>query len=394
MDITALIENFLAYDDASTITDDISAILGCPVLVVSSVFKLVSCAHPADFADEVYMDTLRQGEMSYEFVSLMKKQPGAEHGSVFMNIPGSQYLRRYSELRHSGVLVGYLICVDTAGNLRNRPERDFVLMEAVLAKQLIFEYHRSQIISNDAEEVLINLLTGRYESEAAFQIQASATFLAELDAERIALVDMEPGETQAVRESALKAELCRAFYGSHPFMYDGEMILFLGPKHDTRLFDALAERFGLRVVISDPYGSLYNLPRAYANAKGVMEYIKERGRTRIAKVGHYRELLILRQLENSRELMHPAVRELEAYDRRHGTDYCRTLLSYILHHHSLQDTCISLNLHRNTVLYRVNKLKYDFGIDLDDMTESLGLIISAAMAVYAQDEAQFIKKDA
>ena len=92
--------------------------------------------------------------------------------------------------------------------------------------------------------------------------------------------------------------------------------------------------------------------------------------------------------------MHPAVRELEAYDRRHGTDYCRTLLSYILHHHSLQDTCISLNLHRNTVLYRVNKLKYDFGIDLDDMTESLGLIISAAMAVYAQDEAQFIKKDA
>ena len=40
MDITALIENFLAYDDASTITDDISAILGCPVLVVSSVFKL------------------------------------------------------------------------------------------------------------------------------------------------------------------------------------------------------------------------------------------------------------------------------------------------------------------------------------------------------------------
>ena len=146
-------------------------------------------------------------------------------------------------------------------------------------------------------------------------------------------------------------------------------------------------------MISDPYGSLYNLPRAYANAKGVMEYIKERGRTRIAKVGHYRELLILRQLENSRELMHPAVRELEAYDRRHGTDYCRTLLSYILHHHSLQDTCISLNLHRNTVLYRVNKLKYDFGIDLDDMTESLGLIISAAMAVYAQDEAQFIKKD-
>ena len=76
MDITALIENFLAYDDASTITDDISTILGCPVLVVSSVFKLVSCAHPADFTDEVYMDTLRQGEMSYEFVSLMKKQPG------------------------------------------------------------------------------------------------------------------------------------------------------------------------------------------------------------------------------------------------------------------------------------------------------------------------------
>lgn len=33
MNISTLLENFLSYDDAATITEDVSAILSCPVLV-------------------------------------------------------------------------------------------------------------------------------------------------------------------------------------------------------------------------------------------------------------------------------------------------------------------------------------------------------------------------
>ena len=220
MDISTLLENFLSYDDAATITEDVSAILSCPVLVVNSAFKVAACAYPPGFDDALFLGTVHRREMSYEFVSLMHSMPGAETGCVYMNVPGSPYLRRFSELRHRGVLLGYLICVDTAGDLRERPDGDYRLIEAVLSKQLIFEYHRSQICTNDAESVLANLLAGAYENEAAFQIQASATFLSGLDGGRIALVTMDGGRDLSAQSAPVEDVLARRFYASHPLVHD------------------------------------------------------------------------------------------------------------------------------------------------------------------------------
>ena len=94
-------------------------------------------------------------------------------------------------LRHGGVLLGYLICVDVRGDLERRAENDLPWIEALIAKQMIFVYHRRQVISNDAEDVLCRLLDGEYKDETYFQIQASSTFLASLAAERIAVISLE-----------------------------------------------------------------------------------------------------------------------------------------------------------------------------------------------------------
>ena len=89
--------------------------------------------------------------------------------------------------------------------------------------------------------------------------------------------------------------------------------------------------------------------------------------------------------------MQSGVAAAAEHDRRHGTEYCLTLFTYILCHHSLQDTCESLSLHRNTVLYRINRLKTDFGLDPDSVAERFNIFISAAMAVYAQDAGRFVE---
>ena len=390
MDISTLLENFLSYDDAATITEDVSAILSCPVLVVNSAFKVVACAYPPGFDDALFLGTVHRREMSYEFVLLMHSMPGAETGCVYMNVPGSPYLRRFSELRHRGVLLGYLICVDTAGYLRERPDGDYRLIEAVLSKQLIFEYHRSQICTNDAESVLANLLAGAYENEAAFQIQASATFLSGLDGGRIALVTMDGRRDLSAQSAPVEDVLARRFYASHPLVHDECIILFLNDSHDLRLFDALAESYELHVVISDPYEKLFLLPRTYENARRVLDRTKH-GSRRVVRAEAYHGALIMERLEDCGALMQSGVAAAAEHDRRHGTEYCLTLFTYILCHHSLQDTCESLSLHRNTVLYRINRLKTDFGLDPDSAAERFNIFISAAMAVYAQDAGRFVE---
>jgi DNA-binding PucR family transcriptional regulator len=77
--------------------------------------------------------------------------------------------------------------------------------------------------------------------------------------------------------------------------------------------------------------------------------------------------------------MLPAVRALGERDREDDTLYCLTLYTYLCCHRSLQDTCARLFTHRNTVLYRIRKLKEEYDIPVDDPEQHLALLVSSAM---------------
>ncbi len=62
--------------------------------------------------------------------------------------------------------------------------------------------------------------------------------------------------------------------------------------------------------------------------------------------------------------------------------------------HSLQETCKRLFLHRNTVQYRIRKLRDDFGIDVIDSGLTLHRLLSLALVLIEMGEdALFIEHD-
>ena len=83
-------------------------------------------------------------------------------------------------------------------------------------------------------------------------------------------------------------------------------------------------------------------------------------------------------------IMNELVAALDERDRADGTLYCLTLYTYLICHHSLRETCERLYTHRNTVLYRIRKLKEDFDIPVDDPAMHLALLLSSAMMLMEQ----------
>ena len=122
------------------------------------------------------------------------------------------------------------------------------------------------------------------------------------------------------------------------------------------------------------------LPEVYSATRELMETLLPRMPHPFAVAAEdYQALMQLRHMAQRRDLVLPAVRALGERDREDDTLYCLTLYTYLCCHRSLQETCARLFTHRNTVLYRVRKMREEFDIPLDDPDRHLALLLSAAM---------------
>lgn len=80
--------------------------------------------------------------------------------------------------------------------------------------------------------------------------------------------------------------------------------------------------------------------------------------------------------QTSADLCHPALRKLLAYDQKHQSDFAHTLKVYLSNERSNVETAKALNLHRNSLSYRLAKLQELLEADLDDADTRLHLMLS------------------
>lgn len=397
MDLQTLMQDFFQTDNLKLLMVDTSALFGCPVMIVDDAFHPVSWHRTADFRDPLFQMSIDRGELSYEISTmLINSKRMARKGEVYMALTGSPHRRRLSPLVAGGIRVGYLIMVDVRGTLRSADRSVLSQVESVLAKQLFFENNRSRVALSTEEEVLLHLLEGKFASEPLFRAQAAAVGLGGFHPHRFALVNLELYHSADLSENALRGALTASFPDSRPLLYNGDVLLFLGESPDFAELNRLAEQFRLRAVVSAPLDSLYALPRGYAAAREILEYLLP-GATKpfVAAAERYHTLMLLRRAAGQPELADSRVRALAERDAAEGSLYCRTLYTYLACHHSLQETCARLYTHRNTVLYRVRRMKEDFGIPLDDPDQHLPLLLAAALALLAAGEdALFVPAEA
>ncbi|MBQ3425453.1 MAG: helix-turn-helix domain-containing protein [Clostridia bacterium] len=377
MDLQTFLNDFMNKDDLDLLVRDASALFGCPAMVVDMAFNAVAWHAPEGFDDVPFRDSAKRGSLTYEAGSLLI---GSTARARFVTLRDSPYRRRFSLLVTGGVPVGYLILVDVEDRLAREDLRVFSAVESALAKQLMLESNRGGSVQNTEESVLQHLLEGRFTDEGLFELQAEGAGLKYMAPRRVALANLELYRSTNWSENALRSTILDVFPMSKPLIHDGGVVFFLNSDPDMELFRHLAERFNLRVVISGPIGRLFDLPKVYGGAKELMEALLPLASGPFAvRMEDYQGLMMLRHMAERGDLMLPQVRALGERDRAEGSLYCLTLYTYLACHRSLQETCERLFTHRNTVLYRVRKLREEYDIPLDDPDMHLVVLLSSAM---------------
>jgi len=75
---------------------------------------------------------------------------------------------------------------------------------------------------------------------------------------------------------------------------------------------------------------------------------------------------------------------LLAHDQENNTEYVKTLEQYIKDKYNITKAARNLHLHRNTLVYRMDKIREILGLPLDDEEEffSLQMALSALKLCY------------
>lgn len=388
-DTAALMADFFAQDDLARLTVDAGELLDCPLMVIDDAFRVAAHYAPPGFTDPLFDRAVQQG-------AIISRSPALSAGAPdYVEVADGTRLRRFAPLISAGVRLGYLVCVDIDGHLADIPAETFRTVETVLAKQLFVEASRQDKPFGTAEEILMHLLDGGFPSAAYFRLQASSTYLADFHPAAFALIDLAAYHALYLGKSQLKDELTYRFYASHPFLYRGDVILFLHEGYDPAGFDALVEEFHLKVVISEPITDLHGLPALYRTAREALAVIADAGFRggSVYHVEQLRTLLMLTAARRYRSLILPQVKALAACDREKGSQYCETLYYYLSCGRSLKDTCAALFTHRNTVLYRIHKMREDFAVPLDDPAAHTALLLSTALTLLDSKGAELFIDD-
>lgn len=380
-----LLEQFFAQDDLGKLTVSTGELLGCPLLVLDDTFHVAAHYLPLGFSDALFETAVRRGEISYEAGAIISENAMLTAGwADYVQLADSPYRRRFAPLVSAGVRLGFLICVDTDGRLEKIPSQTWELVEHILSKQMFVEASHQDKLFETAEDILMHLLDGGFSSAAHFQLQASGTYLADFHPRAFALIDLETYHSAYMGKRHLKEELEAQIPDSHPFLYKGDVFLFLHREGDGDIFSELAEEFQLKILISAPIDDLFTLPQLYRTAREALELMKDarfHGEA-VCSAQQLRTPLLLKNLEGRGDLVSPELRRLAVHDREKGTQYCETLYHYLTCCHSLIKTSNALYTHRNTVLYRIRRLQEDFLIPLEDPSLHADLLLGVSLILF------------
>ena len=145
--------------------------------------------------------------------------------------------------------------------------------------------------------------------------------------------------------------------------------------------------------IGQPVASLFDGARTYQQAIAAARLLlapspQRPGGDRAAAIARFdevREEIAVQSLRERVQDRHfaegDAADRLLRRDALHGTDLARTVLTYLNHRDSVRATGEHMHVHPNTVRYRIEVIRNELGIDLDQPAVRLWLWLRLSVEV-------------
>lgn len=167
---------------------------------------------------------------------------------------------------------------------------------------------------------------------------------------------------------------------SIPMLYKDDVICLISAANAGRMIEWMIGKNSRKyylAVLSMPFGNLSMLQTRYQQNLFCMEKNQESpGIYDAVSSGLSYALSLFHSITRTEYLCHPALDILKDHDRKKGSDLYLTLYYYLLYERSIQLGAQAVHIHRNSFLYRINRIRALTGINPDDPEERAFLLFS------------------
>jgi len=169
---------------------------------------------------------------------------------------------------------------------------------------------------------------------------------------------------------------------------DGKILIVIMHQINKQIVERMIDRLEkykpiTRIGIGDIGNSLYSISLSYDQANAALSTAKYKDvrKCYFEDLGMYRILFFVSDLEMLEKIYKESLEVLEEYDKNRGSNLLETLELYVRYDTSIQLVADKTFTHRNTVNYRVKKIKELLNDDISTMESKCRL----QMAFYIKD---------
>lgn len=371
----------------NVLVEEASEIFENPVFINDTAYKILAMSQKTSFADPTLEEEKELGYIHESNVDIMRKiklfdQVHRSNGTLLFKRPDT-----YEEWLFRSVKLHGIIMADIGIESVNRPFRDsdYDLIE-YFSKIVALDMEKSEFFK-DNKGVMYNyfledLLSGNFKNPKAI-LQRTRFLNWNINSwfKIAVIVDNKNGLFEK-KVHHLGTQMCHLFPDCRWTVHKKNFVALISRSDKNILSSDEREKFknfllsnDLSAGVSNPFSDLLETEFHYRQAYRAVEA----GKLVFRNAGYYSysDMMIyyiaksLSEQNDLYDFFHPAIIALQKYDSENDTNLLETLKVYLTCPNDQAAVIKSLHIHRNTLFYRINRIKEITETDIDNGDERL-----------------------
>lgn len=382
-----------------------SEIMGNPIYIIDASDRIIAACKQIRTLDSYMRPMIEQGMVSD---SELKKMHQSEFKKKIYNSSQAVILTRPDNNSQQGILVpikiqgapvAYTCCLNL---LKEFCEDDLAVMDEA-NKAFSIELQKSRIYQDNKGTrlgyQLLNLINTNDDAMLHDNIRFSGWVPKEYT--YLLAIPFKHQYRDGKRRSNILLHIFEeAFCGSVVALTESGLVVLLSLDYPfvsendryTKLEDLL-KTYDLRAGCSPRIEDLRLCRNYFYEAKKAIELSECMGIQQL--ITHYEDFSLfhmLQMLEKKVPLNHiciPGIDNLKHYDKKRGTNYYETLLTYLTNLQSVSATTEQLQIHRNTLYSRIEKIEEILGFPLNNFKSVMDIMLTVKIQEWKEKTQHF-----